>query len=378
MRILLLYEYFNHNQLLDNLGKEIAKTNNFVSSFNIVKFRYTNYNKENRPIWILLLHILIAIPKVRGGLLRWIRKWTILKLAGSYNIIDIHYFSVFYDELIPILKARGKKIKITVWGSDFYRVDQKRKEEQRLLYRQVDIIQLETEQVKDQFLQDFPEFKAKIRVAHFGNIQLTHLDKILNDNCKMECKQNIGIPIDKLVITCGTNGSIGHQHELLLNKISELPQQLKDNIFLLIPMNYGGSAEYIKLVIKKASKLNIPYRVITGFMSTKEFSNYIIASDIIITIQISDTFSAAIQEYLFASNVLLAGKWLPYQVFTDNNVYFKIVDLENLEDTLKDTIISVDKYRQLGVKNPVNIFKLSSWSGVIENWLSIYNEIKIA
>ena len=182
----------------------------------------------------------MIIPKVRGLLMKLFINRILLTLSDKYNIVDIHFFSPFYDELIDKLKQRGKNIKITIWGSDFYRTDKIRREEQRIVYHKIDIIQIETRQICNDFLVVYPECASKVRLAHFGIIQFDIINELLKKGDSEAYKKEMGLPADKIILACGTNGNPAHQHLLILESIERLAPEIKVQIFLLIPMTYAA------------------------------------------------------------------------------------------------------------------------------------------
>ena len=144
--------------------------------FKKINFR-SNFKKKNLLL-LRLLSVIMVIPKLRGLLIKFFRYKFLLNLSVGYSIIDIHFFSPVYDRLIEEFKKRGKKVKITIWGSDFYRVDTTRLEQQRRIYQIVDIIQVETQQILKDFKAVYPEYEEKLRIAHFGISQFNIIDDI--------------------------------------------------------------------------------------------------------------------------------------------------------------------------------------------------------
>lgn len=372
MRVLILYEFSNHDQIIDDLVRNLNAKELEADSLNIVTFNMKRYNGKVKPLWISLLSIISQLPKVRGIFFAWFRYSILLKLSSKYDIIDVHFFSPYFDKLILKLKEQGKKIKITIWGSDFYRASSERKEEQRKIYRIIDQIQFETKQVADDFINVFPECEGKTAIANFGIIQLEIIDKLLENDVFNAYKRKIGIPEGSVVITCGTSGNEAHQHRKIISHIEKIPQEIKDQLFLIIPMNYGGNNNYIKQIESKVRSLGIPYLLLTSFFSKEKFCEYVIASDIVITIQTSDSLSTAIQEHLYANGILISGEWLPYQILKDYGIEYKSVSMETLTDTIVDTVNNLKSINKRNANNRTIISEFSSWNNVINDWVKIY------
>jgi len=377
MKILILFEYANHYQTIDNLCNNLNKKGLEASSFNVAYWRFRNRLTKRVPLWIRIVSLLAKIPGVRGFLTSVFRYKALLGLADNYDIIDIHFFSPMYDKLILELKRRGKGVKITVWGHDLYMVDQNRREQQRRLYKVVDIIQTETQEIANDFLEVYPECEARMRVAHFGIIQFDIIDELmLNGNVEVY-KKELGIPLDKIIITCGTNRSAGHQHLKMLDGIEHLVPELKEQLFLIIPMTYGGEKSYIQAVRQKVESIGIPHLILTSFLTLHDLSKLRMVSGLTITIQDSDALASAIQEYLYAGGILIAGNWLPYHALTERGIFFLRTSLEALSLTLTDSLNNYQSYRDKCNANREKLAEFSSWNNVIHSWLRVYDDIKI-
>ncbi len=372
MKILILFQYDNHNKLIDNLGSELVKKGLSVASFNVVSFRHVCYSNLQKPWWVHIMQPLLMVPKLRGILALMVKRVAIINICKSYDYIDIHVLDNIYDDIIPLLIKQNKKVKFTIWGSDFFKATPERKEEQRILYKMADTVQVVTEQMRKIVTDYFPEIKEKTKVADFGNSNLANIKKQLSKKESNSFREAFNIPHDKIIIALGTNASDRQRHTLLLDNFSKLNTALKDKIFLMIPMNYGGNTGYINSVREKADSTSIPFVIITEFMPKDEFAKMVVACDIVITIQVTDSLSAALQEFLYAGSILIAGDWLPYEIYRDNGIYYRTVSLESLMQTTEDTILNFESIKLKCEHNQENIFKLTDWSHAIDKWVNIY------
>ena len=377
MKVLVLFEYANHYQTIDNLCNHLNKRGVEASSFNIVYWRFQKGKLRQRAIWIGLLSVLARVPGLRGLINKQFRYKALLKLSEAYDIIDIHFFSPAYDRLIEELGRRGKQVKITIWGSDFYMADSVRREQQRSIFQTVKTIQVETGEIAKDFLEHYPELESKVRIAHFGIVQLELIDQLQQQGGQEACKKELEIPEDRLVLTCGTNRSKGHRHLLMLESIERLAPDLREKLFLILPMTYGGDKAYIPEVRQKAEALGIPFRILSSFLTLEDLCRYRIVSDLTLTIQVSDALASAIQEHIYTGEILIAGDWLPYQVLKDEHVFFVTTSLESLDGVLTDVLKNYDSFREKCLGNRERISAFSAWDHVIEDWLSIYRETEV-
>lgn len=375
IKVLILYPFYNHNQLIDSLCDNLALADIEADSFEVITWRYKRKNKNSKPFLLSILSPFMVIPKVRGFLITLFRKRILLKISENYDIVDIHFYSSMFDEIISELKKRKKIIKITIWGSDFYRANKERREVQRKFYQDVDVIQLASQQMRNDFLLIYPEFTKKVRLAQFGIMQFDVIDELLEKGNSGVYKVDIDIPTDKIIISCGTNGHSAQQHHLILESISQLPDALKEKIFLLLPMTYGGDKKYLAEVNEKLVSLGVPFKLFSSPLSVVDVCKLRIVSDIAITIQKTDAFSAAVQEHIYAGGILISGEWLPYKKLKENGIFYIETKLETLTDSIGECIINRNKLKLHSDSNRVKMGLLSAWDSAITSWKEVYNEI---
>ena len=375
-KVLVFFQDANHYHTIDYLCNNLYENGVEVASFNIATWRYRGEIKI--PFWVRIAVLFATLPKMRGLLSGLLRNRVMLKIAERFDIVDIHFFSPLYDKIIEELYSRRKKIKITIWGSDFYRVDNPRIEQQRALYQKVDIVQIETQQIANDILEVFPELIDKIRFAHFGIIQFDIIDNLLLRGNSGFYRKMMKLPSDKIIIACGTNGSTGHQHDIILDALSELPARHRERLFLILPMTYGGAKGYIAEIRRKMDALGMPGLVLTSFLSLDELCKYRIVSDMLITIQKTDALASAIQEHLYAGGIMIAGEWLPYGTLSEMGVFYLTASLESLTDTISHSIDNHIALKETNTGNKEILKGFSSWDSVIGDWLIIYNELSNA
>lgn len=377
MKVLILYPFHNHDALVDALCRNLNKNGIEADSFNMVSWRFNSYCRTRRRLLLKILKPLMIIPKVRGLLINVFRNKIVLDLSENYDIIDIHFFGDIFDNLIDEFIARNKRVKITIWGSDFYRASNSRREQQRNYYRKVDLIQNASLKMQNDFLEVYPECNLKTRIAHFGIIQFDTISDLLNSGDSKSFKDELGIPEDKLIIACGTNGNPAQQHFELLTILGNLPTAIKNQIFLLVPMTYGCDRQYIETVRQVLHSTGLPNKLFVSNLSIPDVCKLRIISDIAITIQKTDAFSAAIQEHIFAGSLLIAGNWLPYCKLNDNNIYYLSIKLEELGNVIEESVCNINDIKIECENNRLKMRKLSSWEASISSWVDNYNQINL-
>lgn len=287
--------------------------------------------------------------------------------------IAIHYVLPFYTFFVNSLKKHSKSISVCIWGSDFYRVSDEKRDKMKLLLDKSDSIIIGNIKMAEEFSSYYKDtFLDKIRNVGFG-IGKLDLIKYLEDNfSKAAIKESINLPISKLIITIGYNGLEAQQHLLILESFNNIPAAIKNTIFIIIPFGYGGDLIYKNSVKNKLEALNVEYRIYDNFISNEDVAKIRLITDFAINAQISDAFSASIQEHLYCNNVLLAGDWLPYSYFSNNNIKLWTFKENDLDEMVLKILSNFSYYSREVKMNKDKIYKLSSWNSRINQWINVF------
>ncbi len=299
----------------------------------------------------------------------------ILSQIEKYDIIDIQgLFSDQYPQLIPILKKK-KKIKVTIWGSDFYRRSDAQRKRMTPCYTNADIIQLATPQMKSDFLKTYPQYTDKIRVNHFGLSQLEILKELIHNN-NIDSSY-LEIPEGKMVVTCAYNAQKAQRHLQIIDAIMSMPQEIKESVYILFPMTYGGMdcPEYKKSVESKLEQSGLAYKILSKHLSLTELMALRLKSNVVVNIQTSDAFSASLQEHIMAGNLVVVGDWLPYQILEEHGIYIRRTSIENLSQNIQWAIVHYKEKKEQLEQNWEKMYHLSSWKYRASIWANIYKEM---
>lgn len=346
-----------------------------ADSFNIKNLKYNCVHQKRNGIALRFLSVLAHIPKVRGLLLKLFLERIMISLALQYDIIDIHAFGSVYEKIIPQLIHASKKVKITIWGSEFYRASSERIERKRSVFGMVDAIGVASERMKSDFLEEYPECEPKMKMSHFGISLFEDIRELDSENKHQLYRKEFAVPADRMVITCGYNGARGQQHVKILDTISQLSAVHKNRIFLLVPMTYGAEKKYLNEVKTCLVSTGIPYTLLTSSLNNTEIAKSRVITDIAVNIQITDARSASIQEHIFAGNVLIAGEWLPYEYMKESGIYFIETSKDDLLVKIEHCLESFDVYKQRTANNQKIIDGIASWENSIKKWVEIYNDL---
>jgi glycosyltransferase involved in cell wall biosynthesis len=293
--------------------------------------------------------------------------------AGKFDIINLHY--VDYNDVIDvaILKNITKsRVIISYWGSDLLRMDKKKLLRLSMFAKKADYITFDNEDLNIKFHEIYKwADKIKNKTVLFG---LPVLDIIEGKNMvnPMELKKKYKVPENKILIAVGYNGIPEQQHIRVLEIIKKLDTDIKEKIFLLLQMSYGGTEDYREKVMESAKKTGCKYKVIQKFLSDDEVAELRIITDLFINAQTTDAFSGSVCENLFAGTLLINASWLKYKELEKYN--FQYIEFDDF-DELGDKIYESLQWKFDSSINKRLILNLRSWKSCAQKWEQVYSEV---
>lgn len=295
------------------------------------------------------------------------------KKIRNYNYVHFQFISPLRYFLIDIFKyLTNSKIILSIWGSDMYRLDKWDVAAFKRACNQADRITFANPQSISYFSENFLWTKDNLSICRFGLAPLENLAEL--DTDKAGAKARLGWNANKIALTLGYNLSPMQQHLTILEVLnSEVFKEFKDNIQIILPISYAGTAKYKDDVLTALDQLPFQYFVYDTYLQDDTIALIRMASDIMVQVQTTDQFSGSMQEHLYAQNVVITGSWLPYQTMKEMGIYFvEIDDIQGLEKKLPLVIKEYDAYYQRCIVNNDKIADLSKWDKVIDSWLELY------
>ena len=295
-----------------------------------------------------------------------------------FDIIHSLWIERFWGEHATIFRRKCKYWLCSVGGSDVYRDSKKmiyRMLQKRVIHR-ADWISSEGTQTQDYFNELYGNLgeTKNHSIIRFGVDILDAIDKMENIS-KEELRKKYKIPSDKVVLMCGTNARKEHQHVEMLHAIAQMPQEIKNRIFLLLPMTYGGDKDYIDEISKLAQKIG-KTRVLTDFLNTKEMAEVAKLTDILIHVQTTDQLSSAMLSHMYVGNVVIAGAWLPYDDLKNRGIeFFEVAKISELSNTIPKIIESFDDIIIKCKDNKNKVHDISSWEKSAKEWYNLYSRL---
>ena len=322
---------------------------------------YLKYNKSFSPYK--------NIPKIS----MFFRMLTIRRLLNEihFDVVNIHISRWFY---IFILKSlTQQKLVITFYGSDFYRTSNFIKKIQTVMYKKADSITFTNPLTKQSFLEYYKDFEKKSYVCRFGLKTLDYIDKN-REKSKEDIKILLGYNTKKIIVTCGYNATKAQQHKEVIVNIVRLEKSVKNKIQFIFPMTYGDMSykEEIKQVLLKT---DLDYIVLEDFLYEDDNAYIKLASDIMINVLETDSFSGSMQEFLYANNMVIVGSWLPYDLLENEEIKFTQIDkISILVDLIPNMLNNIKTYTDKLSLNRKIIYSLTSWKNNLGIWLNVYRK----
>jgi len=333
------------------------------------------YNSNN--IRILGLPHNDKLSRFHMKIMPFIRKVLLLdaRIRGTYDYIHVHY--VTYNSLKFAFAAKSSKSKIiaTPWGSDLIRADDTELEKRLPLLQKTDAITIQSQKLFDKMqmaygnkLDEKYRYNLKMGLDIFEDIDAVRKKYSISD-----CKSHFGFYKDKIIIAVGYNGSAGQQHFEVLKVINALTQNISEKIEVVMHISYAlPSNEYKERLHEEASHLRCKVHILEKFMYNEEIAMLRYATDVFVHAQITDEYSASVQEYIYAGSVLINPTWIDYQEFIDNGIhYVSYKDFDNLQKKLYE-LLSSGVSRNYFYSEKLK--RLSSWDNYLQAWNTIYKD----
>lgn len=289
--------------------------------------------------------------------------------VGKYDLINIHYLTLDSFFLLPFIKRKSRKILISPWGSDVYRIKNKRKY-YWTVYHYADFVSAPKIKFRDDVRNLFSVPSSKFIDLGFGSEIIDYISNNQYSDTKV-IKRNLGCE-DSYIITCGYSRSKAHHHSTIIDALFSVKKHLPQNVILYFPMTYGiYDQEYLDSIEQKLSECGFRYHIFKDYLSNEQLFHIEKATDLFIHIQDSDAFSATIQEYLLCDTAMINGSWLRYPELEKYGIPYLLVDQkEELPKVL--TSFFMNKSNPIVPKELKGEIANRGWSKMICQWYQFY------
>lgn len=291
--------------------------------------------------------------------------------VNHYDLINIHFLTEHSYYLLPFYKKRAKKIMISPWGSDVYRISTPQmKQKAKKIYDKADYISVPRIKFREDIKEIFSLSDKKIVDLGFGS---ENIDTLLNLGTitKKSSQTQLGLE-NSFIITCGYNRFKAHHHLSIIDALQSIKHLLPDNSVLFFPMTYGPEdCDYLRQIEQKLQDNNFRYKIFYEYMSSERITVIQKASDLFICIQDTDANSATLQEYLLCGADIILGSWLSYPQFEKYGTPFLTTpSIDQLKDILKKYFTNPQK--NIVPEQLKTDIMNNAWSVKIKEWYNFY------
>lgn len=308
---------------------------------------------------------------------RLVRKIPFVRVLSSVSHIVKENHWNDYDVIINLFvnhrnlritrKVMSPKTKTVVYyaGSDLLRTSKVKILLNRMIIPNPDALVVGSMTLAADIGRKYPENTA-FEVIHFGISAFENIAKFQKEHPNIRRKNTFCI---------GYSGVPQHNHLEVLEVFNKLPSELKQKAFLVVPMTYEASAEYIAQVRKKLDEVGIPYEQPTEFMDNDAMARMWSGISFFINAQTTDSLSASVLEAMYAGAVLVNASWLAYPEYKAFGV--KSISFENY-DQLYGTIVDILEkkvdFTDLVCSDTLN--QHMSWNAARDAWAELFSRIE--
>lgn len=342
--------------------------------------RYSDYEQLFVPN-VMLPPFIRSIPKIRVLVKRLNNRLMYRKIKRQikgYDCILLHGFWKKSLDVVSALNVSEAHIVGAFWGSDFYRRNRRYDNQLQNVLQRCNRIIISTRKMEQEIVQEFKIDSKKIDNVLFG-VQALQMLFDFHSISKAEAKKKILQGTSPFVITCGYCARPEMRHKEIIAEIKKVEKHLPQDYILVFPMTYSGNKQYIEVVRNLLRESKLQYLILDSYLSDEDVVYLRKATDVFIQIQTTDANSGSMQEHIVAQNVVITGRWLPYQEYVENNIYFATIDTPNelsqkLVQILLDWDAFIQKVRQYNLPEK---FRSSLWSETIKDWFQVITKNKI-
>ncbi len=345
-----------------------------------VREAYRDFYKQNGVV----LHS-VAEKSYRGldntgklyRVLNFIRKMRLLRDVPKVDIC--HLQSVYKTSVMMVLRNKRKyrKLILSYWGGDLEVCSEKTLMFIKKGLDRADAVTVTVKQVLNEFRELYGnEYDKKIHICRLATAGLDCIHELYKTQTRAQCRESYGIPNDKICITCGYSAYREQHQDKCLEIIRGLPQELKEKIYCIVPMQYGrmSDTEYLEAVEKAKNRADFPCVILKEFVPFEKSAQLAVATDIYLHLRDTDAFSNALKEQVYGGSKIIKGDWLNYIELVEMGADMKSIEsFDALEGVLKDMLNSYTIPEEMELFEP--IYALYSTENINAQWANVMNKL---
>lgn len=356
-------QFFRKEYVSNMAGQDVC--------FDILSFEKPS--EESRRIYDKIITCDNPCPGKLKSVLKYICFFLKVLFLSHYDAIHIHSVKKIESVFSWIIRRKTSKLICTIYGSDFYKVNNNTRGKLKKLFCRSDYITIESTQTSNDFNEFYDNaFSDKIVNLRFGISSMEWIKNLCELRLeKNDLKRKFDIPQDSFVITVGYNAIPEQRHELIFEQLMASRTMLPHNYFIIVPLGYGNE-KYAREVEKNFINSGLNGRCLFDFYDKNKIAELRYISNIMIQLQTTDLLSSSMLEYIYAENIIITGSWLPYRdiqeyIYTIDEIgelAIKLCDILSKWECIKITQSNTD-YKSF-IED--NFF----WKNVRFKWLQLY------
>ncbi len=301
----------------------------------------------------------------------FIRKYRLAKSLPKFDICNIQ--SVYKTSLLFYLrnKRKFKHLIASYWGGDIEDTSSIVLKLRKKSFDRADVITVTTKSMLEKFNEIYKEnYMNKVRICRFATAGIECVKDAFENQGVKKCKEIMNFPLDKLCITIGYSAYEDQRQDKIIDKIATLPQEVKDKLFISVPMQYGACSQGFRQLVKdKLKNCGCEHVILEEYATFENKAAEAIATDLYFNMRDTDAFSNSLKEQVCAGSSVVIGSWLKYYELEQMNADFVYVD-------------SFDKIPEIILNNLENkkdkqlfkpIYDMYSFESVKQQWESVFD-----
>ncbi len=307
---------------------------------------------------------------------RLLNIWRKFRLMRSVPHVDIcHLHSVYKTSVAMVLKNKKKfdKLILSYWGGD---VEDRSPSTVKLREKCFPLADIITVTVK-QTINDFHEvhghaYDDKLKISRFSTKGLDCINSLSSSTTRSECRSCYNIPEDKICITCGYSAYREQHQDQCLEEIMKLPKEIKEKLFVIVPMQYGklDDKEYFDKVEAAKNNADFDCVILKEFVPFEMSAKLAIATDVYLHLRDTDAFSNALKEHVYSGSTVITGTWLKYIELEEMNApMISLSSIDELSSCLSDIIPKIKIEKEFNLFHP--IYALYSTESINAQWQEV-------
>ena len=185
---------------------------------------------------------------------------------------------------------------------------------------------------------------------------------------KDDCKREFNIPLDKISVHIGYNGSTIQQHLLILEKLALLAPEIKKILYITIPCGYGITPGYPAQIEQALINCGIEGSLQKEYLDKTHTAHLRNSADIFIYGNETDSKSDSPIEYMYLGAYVLMPEWLlpNYQVLNKTTyTYYSYNSFELLTPTFNSLL---NDFEQSDNSSPNGLQDFQNWMEKDNSW----------